>query len=70
MVYAQQETVLQNKPHKIFCDFEAQTIHQISAKWPDIVIVKKKKRICQIVDSVVPATHRLDWKKAKREMST
>ena len=36
------------------------TSHLISVRRPDIIIIhkKKKKRICKIVDSAVPADHR------------
>ena len=33
-----------NEAHKLFRDFEIQTDHQISARWPDLVIIKKKKK--------------------------
>ena len=35
------ESVLKNEMRKILWDFEIQTDHQISARWPDLVIVKK-----------------------------
>ena len=39
------ESVLENKTHKILLDFEIQTYHLISARRPDLVIVKKKKKV-------------------------
>ena len=58
------ESVLENETHKITWDFEIQTNHLILARQPDLVIVnKKKKRTCRIVDFAVLADHR---KKAKR----
>ena len=38
---------------KILKDFELQTDHQISARRLDIVLVKKIKRICFLVNLVV-----------------
>ena len=38
------EFVIQNEMHKILCDFEIKTDHLISARRPDLVIIKKKKR--------------------------
>ena len=50
------ESVLKNETHKLLCDFEIQTDYLISARRPDLVIVKKmeKKRTCRIVDYAVP----------------
>ena len=36
-----QESVLENETHKLLWDFEIQTDHLISARLPDLVIVKK-----------------------------
>ena len=38
------ESVLENMMHKIFCDFEIQTDHLISARQPHLVRIKKKKK--------------------------
>ena len=38
-----QESILENVTHKIIWDFEIQTDYLISARQPDIEIVKKKK---------------------------
>ena len=38
------ESVLKNEIHKIISNFETQTDHLISARRPDLVIVKKDKR--------------------------
>ena len=39
--------------HKIFWDFETNML--VSARRPDLVIVNKKKRTCQIFDDAIPA---------------
>ncbi len=41
--------------------FNIQTDHLISARTPDLIIKKKKKkmRICRIVDFAVPADYRI-----------
>ena len=57
----------ENETHKIVWDFEIQTDHLISARRPDLMIVKnkknkKQKKNCQIVDFAVPANH---WVKLK-----
>ena len=38
------ESVLENATHKVLCDFEIQTDHQILAERPNQEIVKKKKK--------------------------
>ena len=60
------ESVQLNETHKILWDFERQTEHLISATRPDLVIVNKKKRICQIVDFAVAADHSKKSKKKKK----
>ena len=36
------ESVLLNEMHKVLWDFEIQTDHLISTRWPDLVIINKK----------------------------
>ena len=43
-----------NNESKILWDFEVQTIHVIKERRPDLVIVDKGKRICQIVHFAIP----------------
>ena len=51
---------MQNKTDKILSDFEVQADHLISARRPNLVIVnKKKKKTCQIVDFAIPADSRI-----------
>ena len=54
-----QEYDLENEMYKLFWDFELQTDHLISIIRSDhlIIINKKKKRICRIVDFAVPADY-------------
>ena len=61
------EFILENETHKIFMEFEIQTDHLISARRPDLMIVKKKKkRTCRIVDYAVPADHRGKLKESEK----
>ena len=54
------ESVLENEMHKHIRDFDIKTDHLISAGRPDQIIVdKKKKRTCYIVDFNSPADQRL-----------
>ena len=56
-------SVLENDTHKLLWDFNIQMDHLISARRPDLIIInKKKKKICEIVDFAVPADHRIKLK--------
>ena len=60
MVYAQPSTVLENDTQKLLWYFDIQTDPLISARRPDLIIIKKKEdnlQICKIVDFAVPADH-------------
>ena len=61
------ESVLENETHKILWDFEIQTDHLITARRPDLVLINKKKRTCQIVDFAVPADHRVKLKEIEKK---
>ena len=37
------ESMIENETHKILWDFEIQMDHLISIRWPDQVIINKKK---------------------------
>ena len=56
------ESVLENETHKILWDFEITTDHPIPARTPDLVLINKKKKTCQLVDFAVPADHRVKMK--------
>ena len=55
--------VLENDTHKLPWDFDIQTDHLISARKPDLIIIKIKK-ICKIVDFAVPADHKIKMKES------
>ena len=63
------ESVLENETHKLLWDFEIQTNNLILTRWPDIVIIvkKKKKRTYRIVDFTVPADHRVKLKESEKK---
>ena len=44
-----------------------QTGHLIPARRPDLMIIKKRKRICKIVDFAVPADHRVNLKECEKK---
>ena len=60
--------VLENDTHKLLWDFNIQTDHLILARRPDLIIInKKKKRICKIVDFAVSADHRINLKESEKK---
>ena len=52
--------------HKLLRDFDIQTDHLISARWPDLIIINKKERTFRIVDFAVPADHRVKLKECEK----
>ena len=49
-------------------DFNIQMDHLIPARRPDLIIInKKKKRTCKIVDFAVPADHRIKLKECEKK---
>ena len=58
------DSVLESETYKLPWGLEIETDHIISARRPDLVIIKKKKkkRNCQIVDFSVLADHRIELK--------
>ena len=59
--------VLENDTHKPLWDFDIHTDHLISARRPDLIIINKKKRTCKIIDSAVPANHRIKLKEYEKK---
>ena len=60
--------VLENDMHKILWDFDIHTDHLTSARRPDLIIInKKKKKTCKIVDFAVPADHRIKLKECEKQ---
>ena len=39
---------LENGTHKLLWDFNIQTDHQISARWPDLIIISKTKELAKL----------------------
>ena len=56
-------SILENKRYKLLWDFDIQTDRLISARRPDLIIInKKRKRACKILNFAVPADHRVKLK--------
>ena len=67
MVMHNPESTLENETIKILWGFEIQTVHLMSARQPDLVIVNKKPRTCRTVDFAVPADHRVKFTESKKK---
>ena len=61
-------SVLEKDTHKLLWDFDIHTDHLISARRPDLILInKKKKRICKIVDFALPADDRIKLKECEKK---
>ena len=58
--------VLENATHKPLWNFNIRTDHLIPARRPELIIINKKERTCKIVDSAVPADHRIKLKECEK----
>ena len=59
--------VLENNTHKLLQDFDIHTDHLISARRPDLRVIKKKKENLQIVDFAVSADHGIKLKECEKK---
>ena len=57
------ESILENETHKILWDLEIQRDHLVPIRRPELVLMKKKKKICCLVDFAILAEHRMKIKK-------
>ena len=64
----QKPCFLKNETHKILWDSEIQTDYLISARWPDIVIINKKRELSHKMDFAIPADQRVIKKAKKRQV--
>ena len=61
-------SVLDNDTHKLQWDFNIQTDQLILARRPDLIVIKKKKGTCKIVDLAVPADHKIKLKESEKKV--
>ena len=54
------ESVLENDDHKLLWDFSLRTDHEIGARRPDLKIIDKGGRSCQIIDVAIPDDGRVE----------
>ena len=64
------ESVLENEMHNIIWDFGIKTDHRNPARRPDLVLINKNERTCQLVDFAVPTDHRVKLKENEKWTNT
>ena len=60
------QSVVENDKCKILWDFTIQTDHYITARRPDIVVVDKDKKTCQLIYVACPGDKRVKEKDDKK----
>ena len=58
---------LEKDTHKLLWDFNIHTDHLISDRRPDLIIINKKKRICQIITFAVLPDNRIKLKECEKK---
>ena len=68
-MYITQYLSWRNRTRKLLWDVDIQTDHVISARWPDLIIIRKKKKTCKIVDFAfaVPADLIVNLKESEKK---
>ena len=58
---------MQNDKCKILWDFTIQMDHEIYGKRPEVIVVRKDKNLCQIIDFALWKSGKIEhWKKLER----
>ena len=60
------ESVLENEDYKLLWDFSVRTDHEIGARRPDLVIIEKRDKSCQIIDVAIPEDNRVREKEDEK----
>ena len=60
------ESVLENDDYKLLRDFSVRTDHEIGARRPDLMIIDKRERSCQIIDVAIPEDGRVREKEDEK----
>ena len=60
------DSVLENEDYKMLWDFSVRTDHEIEARRPDLLIIDKIEKNCQIIDVVIPEDGRVRAKEDEK----
>ena len=58
--------MLENEDYKLLRDFSVRTDHEIGARRPDLVIIDKRDKSCQIIDVAIPEDNRVREKEDEK----
>ena len=58
---------MENDQVKLLWDFRIQTDHHLDHNRPDIVVLKKASKVCQIIDVACPFDTRIAEKRARED---
>ena len=60
------DSVLENEDYKMLWDFSVRTYHEIEARRPDLLIIDKSEKNCQIIDVAIPEDGRVRAKEDEK----
>ena len=60
------DSVLENEDYKMLWDFSVRTDHEIEARRPDLLIIDKSEKNCQIIDVTIPEDGRVGAKEDEK----
>ena len=60
------ESALENEDYKLIWDFSVRTDHEIGNRRPDLVIINKRDKACQILDVSIPEDGRVREKENEK----
>ena len=60
------DSVLGNEDYKMLWDFSVRTDHEIEARRPDLLIIDKNEKNCQIIDVAIPEDGRVRAKEDEK----
>ena len=60
------EAVVENDQCKVLWDFLVQTDHVIGARRPDMIVINKEKKTCQIIDFAIPLDSNVNVKEMEK----
>ena len=60
------ESVLEKDDYKLLWDFSVRTDHEIGARRPELMIIDKRDRSCQIIDVAIPEDGRVREKEDEK----
>ena len=63
-------SIVENDTHKLRWDFEIHVDHLILARWPELIIINKKREFAKLSTLLSRLIIKENWKNVKRRIST